>query len=277
MIDPSVLTIGKEYSRRILAELWGYKSYEAISKGVVTPKGLDLIILFITKTKQESLTQYEDHIDQDILFWEGEAGHGSDIRITSKKDIIHVFYREKHHTDFIYEGRAHLRTSRLFNDRPSKFVFHLVDRAVTQQALVQEIKLTYGLSETEKEAIIKSRRGQGVYRTNSLKLWKTCSVTGFTKENVLVASHIKPWKLSTNIERVDHFNSLLLVPTLDKLFDKGYIGFEPSGRILISEKITQRDRERIGLVTDLRLRQIPDETKDYLGYHCEYRFDLIDH
>ncbi len=275
LFDFSSFVIGKEYDRPTLASLWGYESFHAISKGVVTPKGKDFIILFITKEKQESLTQYEDHIEQDILFWEGESGHGSDKRIISKRDIIYVFFREKHHSNFIYEGRADLRGHKLFHDRPSRFTFHLIDKVVTQQILVEEIRMSYGLSETEKQAIIKSRRGQGIYRTNSIKLWKTCSVTGFTKANILIASHVKPWKVSSNNERIDHFNSLLLVPSLDKMFDKGYIGFQPNGKILISEKIKSNDLKRIGISTDLKLRQVPEETKNYLQYHCEYRFDLL--
>lgn len=275
MIDFSSLIVGKEYDRPTLAKLWGYKSHHGFSKGVFTPAGMNMLVFFVTKEKQESLTQYEDHIEQDILFWEGEEKHRTDERIISKKDIIYVFYRDIHHSNFIYEGRADLRGYKLFNDRPSKFTFLLIDRAVSPHSLVQEIKLTYGLSETEKEAIIKSRRGQGAYRTNSIRLWKNCSVTGFTKSNILIASHIKPWKVSTNNERVDHFNSLLLVPTIDKLFDKGYIGFEPNGKILISEKIATNDLKRIGISTDLRLRQVPEETRNYLQYHCEYRFDLL--
>lgn len=275
MIDFTTLIVGKEYDRPYLAKLWGYESYEAISRGVITPKGDNSIVFFITKQKQEHLTQYVDHIEQDILFWEGEEKHGSDKRIIEKRDTIHVFFRERHHTPFIYQGRAILLGQRLRIDRPSQFTFQLIDRKVTQESLIEEVKMSYQLSETEKEAIIKSRRGQGVFRLNSIKLWKTCSVTGFTKSNVLIASHIKPWKVSVNAERVDHFNSLLLVPSLDKLFDKGYISFEPGGKILISDKIGKLDLDRIGVNNDLRLRQIPKDTQTYLEYHCNYRFNLV--
>ncbi len=274
-MDFSSLIVGKEYDRPYLAELWGYEAYNAISRGVVTPKGEKFIILFVTKNKQEHLTQYEDHIEHDILFWEGEKGHGTDTRISSKQDIIHVFFREKHHTPFIYEGRAELLGYKISPERPSKFTFHLIDRSITQQSIVEEVRTSYQLTETEKEAIIKSRRGQGVFRTNSIRLWKTCSVTGFTKSNILIASHIKPWKFSANMERIDPFNSLLLVPSFDKLFDKGYISFENNGRILISDRIGNADLRRIGINSDLKLRQTPSEVQRYLDYHREYRFDIL--
>lgn len=274
-MDFASLIVGNEYDRPYLAKLWGYEAYNAISRGVVTPRGERNIILFVTREKQEHLTQYEDHIEQDILFWEGEEKHGSDQRITTRRDTIHIFFRERHHSPFVYEGRAALMGYRLFSDRPSKFTFHLIDRKVSEVSVVEEVRMSYQLSATEKEAIIKSRRGQGIYRSNSIRLWKACSVTGFTKTGILVASHIKPWKVSTNLERIDGFNSLLLVPSLDKLFDKGYIGFENNGKILISDDLSGRDMERIGVRRDLRLRQVPGEITAYLEYHREYRFDLL--
>lgn len=275
MLDFSSIVIGHEYDRPSLARLWGYETYNAISRGVVTPKNEKLIILFVTKEKQESLTQYEDHIEQDILFWEGEAKHRSDQRLVARRDTIHIFFRERHHTSFTYHGRAVLLGYKLFNNRSSKFTFQLIDQKVTPYSLVAEVKHSYELPETMKDAIIKSRRGQGLYREKSIELWKTCSVTGFTKSSILIASHVKPWKFSTNFERIDQHNSLLLVPTLDKLFDKGYIGFEPNGKIMISDKIESTDLERIGVHSTLRLRQIPDATRAYLDYHAEYRFDLL--
>jgi hypothetical protein len=240
MINFEALTVGNKYDRPTLAKLWGYKSFNAISRGVFSPQSMNILIFFITREKQETLTQYEDHIDSDILFWEGEKGHRSDKRIIDRKDQIYVFYRERHHSDFIYEGRAVLRSYNLFADRPSKFSFELIDRKIEIADMVAEIQAQYGIPDTEREAIIKSRIGQGLYRSRSIELWKVCSVTGFTKEKILIASHIKPWKLSSNEERINPYNSLLLVPTLDKLFDNGYIGFEPSGRIMLSNKITSK-------------------------------------
>jgi predicted restriction endonuclease len=208
------------------------------------------------------------------LFWEGENAHGSDKRILLKNDFIHVFYRERERSDFVYQGRAELMTHKLFQDRPSKFIFQLIDKIVTEENLVEEVKNAYGMLETVRDAIIKSRVGQGLYRSRAINLWRTCSVTGFTKKDILIASHIKPWKVSSNEERLNPYNSLVLVPTLDKLFDKGLIGFESSGKILISDKVSTKDCKRIGLTTDLRLSKVPDETKSYLDYHCEYKFDL---
>lgn len=276
MIDFSNLKIGELYDRPILAKMWSYKSHHAISRGVVTPARQNVIIFFITKEKQESLTQYIDHIEQDILFWEGEKGHGNDLRILSEKDTIHIFYREIHHNPFIYEGRAELRGYILLQNQPSKFTFQLIDKKVEVESLVSDIQANYSITSTEKDSIIKSRVGQGLYRQKALKLWSSCSVTNFTIEDILIASHIKPWKLSNNEERLNPYNSLILVPTLDKLFDKGYLGFDSNnGKIMLSNKINPIDWNRIGVASNLRLKQIPSETKLFLDYHCNYVFDLL--
>jgi predicted restriction endonuclease len=123
---------------------------------------------------------------------------------------------------------------------------------------------------------LRARIGQGLYRQEAIRLWGSCSVTGFSKQRVLVASHIKPWKLSANSERIDPYNSLLLIPTLDKLFDRGYLTFDTKGKILLSDKITRLDWDRVHIDESQSLRKLPSETNKFLDYHREYIFDLVE-
>src|SRR5258705_13946694 len=105
------LEFGQSYERKFLAKLWGYQSFHAISKGVVTPVNTKYIILFVTRVKQQALPQYNDYIDGNMLFWEGEEKHSSDKRIVEankNRDEIHRFYRDTHHTPFVYFGRTSL-------------------------------------------------------------------------------------------------------------------------------------------------------------------------
>lgn len=274
MIHFSQIRVGGEYDRPTLARMWGYATHHAISRGVITPAGQSLIVLFVTRYKQESLTQYEDHIDLDTLFWEGELAHGTDNRIVSRKDEIHVFYRERHHALFIYEGLAKLNFYRLYSDRPSKFEFILLSRALSSSAIVAQIQQSYGMSITEKEALVKARIGQGLFRKQAIQLWGSCAVTGCSKSRILIASHIKPWKLSLNDERISAYNSLLLIPTLDKVFDLGYLSFESNGKVILSDRISEDNWSRLNISKDMILRKIPDETRRFLEYHREYRFDM---
>jgi len=120
------LIIGSEYSRPQLAKRWGFKGYEAISRGIVTPSRTPYIILFITEEKQASLTQYRDKLDDGLLYIEGETRHTSDKRIIDADkngDEIHLFYRKRHHSPFIYYGRIYMVKYTCNSDKPSNFIF----------------------------------------------------------------------------------------------------------------------------------------------------------
>lgn len=86
---------------------------------------------------------------------------------------------------------------------------------------------------TETKQLVLARRGQGVFRSNVSKLEKSCRLTGVMDEAFLVASHIKPWAVSSDSERLDGSNGLLLAPHVDRLFDRGWISFEDSGAVKV--------------------------------------------
>lgn len=140
---------------------------------------------------------------------------------------------------------------------------------------LREYKSTYadiGLDNTTKESIIYSRIGQGGFRTVLIEYWHGCSVTGCEIVEILVASHIKPWRCSNNKERLDVFNGLLLIPNLDKLFDKGLVTFKDDGQIIFSERINDNSRATLGLSDSFKLRTIRSEHIPYLQYHREFIF-----
>lgn len=130
------------------------------------------------------------------------------------------------------------------------------------------------LSKTERDSLIKSRIGQGKFRDSLLKYWeKRCSVTGFDIVPLLIASHIKPWRCCSNIERLDVFNGLLLTPGLDSAFDKGFITFLDDGTIFISDKLRKNDYGYLGINENKKLLKIQNEHKKYLEYHQEKVFE----
>ncbi len=121
--------------------------------------------------------------------------------------------------------------------------------------------------ETDREAIIKARLGQGRFRTDVLAVWGGCAVTGCAEHAVLRASHIKPWRLSDNRERLDPFNGLMLTANLDALFDAGLVSFSDIGGILLSSRIAGPDLTLLGVRPDMRLRNVPSRTRAYLAEH----------
>lgn len=137
---------------------------------------------------------------------------------------------------------------------------------------IENIEKNNELSVTEKSSIILSRVGQGRFRTQLITYWNGCSITTFNKLDILVASHIKPWKDANNFERIDLFNGLLLLPNYDKLFDRGYISFDKKGRIIYSRFISDTDKKILGMDRNLSLIKIEERHKNYLTYHHENHF-----
>ena len=74
-----------------------------------------------------------------------------------------------------------------------------------------------------------------------IKYWDGCAISKCSLTDMLVASHIKPWKDSTNDERLDVFNGLLLLPNYDKLFDLGYLTFTSEGKAIYSKLLSKND------------------------------------
>ena len=120
---------GATYSRNILASLWGYASFHAIARGVVTPRDDNKIILFVTEEKQASAEQYEDMLSGNVLEWEGPRDHFAEDRMANANysgEEIHLFHRALHHTDFTYCGLLKVLTHVRRMDRPSRFTFHVI-------------------------------------------------------------------------------------------------------------------------------------------------------
>ena len=121
---------------------------------------------------------------------------------------------------------------------------------------------------TERQAIVKSRIGQGQFRENLLLKYKKCVITGIDIPQVLVASHIKPWAACDNSERLDVNNGLILSATYDRLFDSGLISFNERGNLLISKFVSDANRVLLSLDAK-REYQIGYSLfmRDYLQYH----------
>jgi hypothetical protein len=128
-ISFSEIKNGELYSRQALAKEWGYTSFHAIARGVVTPKDDNKIVLFVTEEKQSSSEQYEDRLSGRSLTWEGPTDHFAQDRILnaeSTDDEIHLFHRGKHHADFVYCGQLKVVDHVLHVDKPSHFTFQIV-------------------------------------------------------------------------------------------------------------------------------------------------------
>lgn len=278
----SGLELGHSYTRPELSKLWELGGHQGISRGVYTPAGQNVIFLFVTRHKQNCLTQYKDFLEGDLLYWEGETGHGNDERIasaSSRGESIHLFYRERHHSEFVYYGKVILANIVRYQNKPSEFVFKVVNvevhDAYSTMSAVADVTADYQLASEstlnniDRQVLTKSRGvAQRLFRGNLFRLWDgSCAVTGVREPKVLKAGHIKPWAACAPQEKIDHFNGLLLIPNLDSLFNEHLISFKDNGELLVSDKFHRDDRRRMHISEELHLRQVFDQTRPYLELH----------
>ncbi len=134
---------------------------------------------------------------------------------------------------------------------------------------IEAIRKDRTISETQKELLTFARIGQGKYRKDLIELWGKCSVSECNMTDLLIASHIKPWSESSNEEKLDRYNGLLLLPNYDKLFDKHLISFDDDGKIIISSQIKEEEYKVLGISANDKLFNVFEENKPYLKIHRE--------
>lgn len=125
---------------------------------------------------------------------------------------------------------------------------------------------------TEKRQLIKARRGQGIFRIRVGQIEQRCRLTRLEDKSLLIASHIKPWRKSTDEEKLDENNGLLLSPHVDRLFDAGLITFTNDGRILCASDAIRKIMRRWGLDPDGTAGHFNKAQSGYLSFHRAHIF-----
>jgi len=130
-----------------------------------------------------------------------------------------------------------------------------------------QLKDRTDIGPTTREQLVKSRRGQGVFKANVRLNEHGCRVTGTSELKHLRASHIKPWKDSSDDEKLNGCNGLLLAPHIDHLFDQGYITFEDSGALKISSAVESSLLSEWGLPAIHNAGYFSPAQCNFLAYH----------
>lgn len=182
-----------------------------------------------------------------------------------KRQERSVYTSKKSQSDF----RAGLNKFLAFIN--SDYHKRIADSIITE---IKAVENDNTIKMTEKDSIVKSRIGQGIFRKGLIEYWHGCAISQCPLTWMLIASHIKPWRDADNQERLDPYNGLLLLPNYDKLFDLGYISFNSKGKIMYSRLLDKFDREAIGLTNNLHLVKLEEQHLKYLKYHNDNCFLL---
>jgi hypothetical protein len=143
------------------------------------------------------------------------------------------------------------------------------DLDVWESKLEQQIESDWSVKETDREAIIRARRGQGLFKQRVMRIEARCRITGVDNPSYLLASHCKPWRDSSNEERLNGENGLLLTASIDHLFDRGFIGFEDSGNLIISPVAHRPSLRRMGVETErtISVGTFTNGQREFLDFH----------
>ena len=139
--------------------------------------------------------------------------------------------------------------------------------ATTSSALRRQI--------TEVKRTVNQRIGQLQFRNEVIKLEGACPITGVASPAFLRASHIKPWRVcETAEERLDPYNGLALAPHIDQLFDQGYITFDTSGSLILSDECPPMIPIQWGFEEKISqsLIEVNSKRSKYINYHNRYVF-----
>lgn len=131
-------------------------------------------------------------------------------------------------------------------------------------------------AEREEEDIVKAsqivkrgRDGQQKFRQKLLEQCPYCPFTKVTDDRLLIASHIKPWAVASEKERVDPYNGFMFTPTYDYLFDKGFITFTEDRKVHVSPFLSSHTCGLLGLKEGEFVQLLPMDTQRirYLEFH----------
>lgn len=257
--------MGALYNRRFdIHERWGGQRQGGIS----TPKDAPFVFIF-TGEAGKSHGYHDEWNEEDGLldyFGEGQSGdmtmtggnRAIDQHVQDGKRLL-VFKSLGHGKPYRFDGEFIKRARYVRPDTPATrgpnrnaIVFRL--EPIDPAPLIAPRKIA-DVSQEEAELgsatilrLSEVRTKQQLFRRRLIDVEKQCRLTRIMDLRFLRASHIKPWAAcATATERTDGNNGLLLTPTADLLFDRGWISFENSGRLLVSEELPKEVSGRIGL------------------------------
>ena len=274
---------GNEYKRKELHDFFGGQRQGGIS----TPKNHPYI--FIISSKRGKDHGYVDGwIDENKYFLytgEGQIGdmefkggnrairdhYENEKRILLFQETKKTFIELKEELELIDYSFIQTLDSENKNRKAIQFKFAAENISKkldidTEKGIVEYYKPHLKPNKTQRKGLVTSRVGQGFYRQELIKKFDNkCAVTGINLEEILIASHIIPWRHSNDEERLDIENGILLSPLYDSLFDKNLISFQDNGDIIISKKI--QDTELISLIDINANIKITEGMKKYLINH----------
>ncbi len=130
-----------------------------------------------------------------------------------------------------------------------------------------------------RDQLIKARVNQRLFRQRVLSAYdNTCCITGIKQSELLIASHIRPWKIDES-NRLNPSNGIAINALHDRAFENGLLTITPDYVVKVSSVLLNKSEDEC--IYDyftayhdkpiiLPSRFLPN--KNFLRYHFEERF-----
>lgn len=280
---------GQVYRRGDIHDLYGGNRQSGISPSAKGP-----YIFIFTGASGQQYGYKDDWLNEDVFSYTGEGQIGDmqftkgnlalrDHLVTGKRVFLFEYIAKgtvKYISELSFLDCDFFETHDTSGDQRTgiKFFFrrvgelkYLIPEELHMTKVVLEPTESYIIQKpnvTERSGLVTSRVGQGAYRKSILHRWSyKCAASGYGDTRILIASHIHPWKDSTDEQRLDVDNGILLSPDYDALFDKHLISFERSGRIILSSELQSNALISLGITGKERIRNLTEGNKKYLERH----------
>jgi len=299
------LGIGNKYTKKELASILSENGLLTVREGVFSCKNTSSYLLFVDLEKEgkEDRFHFNDYFEGEFFHWDSQTTQHIDspkIQSIVKGELeSHLFVRTVQKINgttqpFIYCGRIAYLEHDSSSSKPVHIIFQNIDYDdfteneeliyiylwkpekvnMTSSAKIhkkdvqsQSRKRNYTKpTKTERKGLVTSRVGQGYFRNLLIERFDNkCSVTGANIPSILIASHIVSWSESTEDERLDVNNGILLSPLYDALFDKHLVSFSVDGSIVISNKIIHQV-DNLNINTEAKITVV-EGMKPFLKRH----------
>ncbi len=118
------------------------------------------------------------------------------------------------------------------------------------------------------------RNGQKTFRNRIMRGTKQkCEATQSELYSILDACHIKSYSICSEDEKMDSHNSLLLLASIHRAFDSGFISFDNNGKLLCSPRLDEWEIQNLGLMGKETII-MPGLRKQYMQWHRENIFKI---
>lgn len=198
----------------------------------------------ISKVLYAYLVESKSHrqIQRDILGLPAPQKGGGFVTM----EILHHFDLKKEAKGILSENFNNIEA---LHDEAQEIIKEYLEIQTEAESIILKKQINPNNKKTERLTTVKARVYQDVLKKYVSENYNhTCSLCENDQPELLVASHIVPWK-SDESKRLDLDNCILLCNFHDKLFDKGFITLSDDYTLLISQELSDNVSKQITSTT----------------------------